>query len=707
MIPLVVSIIAKTETLQRDFARARGSMRTFEQATTKTSQVVYGLSRQLLTMVGVGGGLYALQRGLRRSVTEYASFEHGMAKVSTMLDDQTRRLLPDMKNEIRGMSIAYGEAKESMVEGLYDILSGQVKAEESTKLLEVAVRSAKGGFTESATTTKALIQVLKAYNWEVGKAERVSDIMHATVRQGRFTFEEYASEIGDIIGLAAFLDIRLEAVGASIATMTKAGLSADKAITALKNIMNQFLYPTEQARKAAAELGFTLDENSIKGDGLIKIMQGLSKAEARHIDILMPSIRGLVGFASQLKNVEELAKDYESIINSAGLTQKNLGIAMDTTTVSIDQMKMSFDKLYETVGEKLAPALNNLFINLRDIISVGPIDFFKDTAEVNQRAIEQYRQITKDTRAFTYPQGMLGPPVQPRESQMWDIILKKQWEAYDRNREEYMRRNFAGGGGGRFGGYGATGGWKELPPGNLEITPWAEQRMIDMQLKAEKLRQEEAFVGPTISPEMLKKKQELLRQQQEMADFISKKWAEVGRNIEMSMSDAFHSMIMDGASFKDAMERFALSIADTFARMASDMAARAIMGSLGFGAPFSQIGAIRGGGGILSIFGHKGGTVGNTGFQLRAVPASVFANAPRLHSGLMSDEFPAILQRGEEVIPKGGGNLGGKLDTLISILSQRQTINANIIDRRDVITRERIEGREGEGWTMNHIKRSG
>jgi len=36
----------------------------------------------------------------------------------------------------------------------------------------------------------------------------------------------------------------------------------------------------------------------------------------------------------------------------------------------------------------------------------------------------------------------------------------------------------------------------------------------------------------------------------------------------------------------------------------------------------------------------------------RQMPSHLFALAPRLHSGLMPDEFPAILQRGETVLPK-------------------------------------------------------
>ena len=49
---------------------------------------------------------------------------------------------------------------------------------------------------------------------------------------------------------------------------------------------------------------------------------------------------------------------------------------------------------------------------------------------------------------------------------------------------------------------------------------------------------------------------------------------------------------------------------------------------------------------------HKGGVVGVSDVPSRQMPSHLFALAPRLHSGLMPDEFPAILQRGETVLPK-------------------------------------------------------
>ena len=54
----------------------------------------------------------------------------------------------------------------------------------------------------------------------------------------------------------------------------------------------------------------------------------------------------------------------------------------------------------------------------------------------------------------------------------------------------------------------------------------------------------------------------------------------------------------------------------------------------------------------LALVRHAGGEADGTG-PWRQIPAWMIAVAPRLHNGLAPDEFPAVLQRGERVVPKG------------------------------------------------------
>lgn len=107
---------------------------------------------------------------------------------------------------------------------------------------------------------------------------------------------------------------------------------------------------------------------------------------------------------------------------------------------------------------------------------------------------------------------------------------------------------------------------------------------------------------------------------------------------------------------------------------------------------------------------HSGGVVGPVASRTRAVPSSWFANAPRYHSGgitgLAPDEYPAILQKNEEVLkasdPRNvmnmarSGAAGG---------SGPSSMRFVLVDDRDKVP-EAMAGAEGEKVTMMHIQRN-
>ncbi len=88
------------------------------------------------------------------------------------------------------------------------------------------------------------------------------------------------------------------------------------------------------------------------------------------------------------------------------------------------------------------------------------------------------------------------------------------------------------------------------------------------------------------------------------------------------------------------------------------------------------------------ITAHRGGIVGTDPLPVRALPADLFANAPRLHRGLAPGEFPAILQRGEGVFTPGQMAAMGS--------SGRTVVNVTVINNAgaEVAVRER-QGRDG------------
>ena len=135
-------------------------------------------------------------------------------------------------------------------------------------------------------------------------------------------------------------------------------------------------------------------------------------------------------------------------------------------------------------------------------------------------------------------------------------------------------------------------------------------------------------------------------------------------------------------------------IADKLMDMATNNLFDAAFGKSGTSSPlFGAISGASGGGllgGILlpGIL-HKGGIAGNDNVPTRAVPASAFAHAQRYHNGgiagLKPNEVLAILERGEQVIPKNQAQSGG--GTVVNIT------NHNDFRGVDPSMRAWIEGR--------------
>ena len=157
--------------------------------------------------------------------------------------------------------------------------------------------------------------------------------------------------------------------------------------------------------------------------------------------------------------------------------------------------------------------------------------------------------------------------------------------------------------------------------------------------------------------------------QLEMANDI-KTFGEIGNEVAYAIRDsfanAFADMILDAKDFKEAATGFLKSIASAMVQIMSMQIATKLMLGLGFGS-FGGGTPTMGGNTTMGNYAHGGGIVG-AGMLQKKVPAMTFSSAPRLHAGLQPDEFPAVLQRGETVTPKG--QAGGGANVEVNVINQ-------------------------------------
>jgi len=301
-------------------ADASGFMSTMGRMESRMRRFTSGITRSFSRLARYGAMGAAAYTAA--SIKAFATFEEQMANVSTMLDEHTMRFMPAYTKAVKNMAVEFGEGTDTITKGLYDILSASIEPAHAMDVLRTSMMAAKGGMTTTAIAADAITTILNSYQLEAKQADYVSDVLFATVKRGKITFGELASGIGMVVSVASTAGLAFEEVGAAIATMTRAGMPAQRAITALRAIISSMLSPTKESIIAAEEYGLELSSVTLKTEGLVGVIQKLSKASAEQIAAIFPNIRAMTGLAAQVKQVAGQVEDLRFMFDSTGKSQE-------------------------------------------------------------------------------------------------------------------------------------------------------------------------------------------------------------------------------------------------------------------------------------------------------------------------------------------------------------------------------------------------
>lgn len=321
---------------------------------------IRGLSVQMAKAGAIVGTAFAA--GTLKAISEAAKFQEQMQMVATMLDTQTKDLLPKFKTQLLDLSSKYAESTETLSKGLYDILSAGIDSSKAMGVLESAAIAAKAGLTDTGTAADAITTIINSYGLAAEDAGEVSDWMFSIVKRGKTTFNELAPVIGRVSSLASSAGLDMDELGAALATMTKSGIRTDEAITSLRGVMTAFLKPTKQAKEAAEELGIELSANTLRTQGLLPVLEKMSTATENQQTAIFGNIRALAGMSTILKDTSVFYEDLEFVQNKAGQTQEAFDKITATVTFKIAKMRQTLQNLVVMFGDKLLPVLEEHII---------------------------------------------------------------------------------------------------------------------------------------------------------------------------------------------------------------------------------------------------------------------------------------------------------------------------------------------------------
>lgn len=354
----------KMELLKTKLSDVSSKAKTFGEGFSKAGDGILKLSAPLAAL-GVLGSKVALD------------FEESMAKVSTVADT-SKISIGKLGDEVINLSNKYGKSSEEIGEALYQTISAGIDTTESLDFMNVALKNARGGFTDTVSSVDALTNVLMAYGMTAQDVTKISDQMFVMQNVGKITIGQVATEIGRVAPLASAAKVSTDELFTSLAVLTKNGIQSNEAITGLKAILSNIAKPTAEAKEAARGMGLQFSLSAVQAKGFagflndILIKTGGSQEKMVKLFGSVEALNAVLSLTSKTGK-EDFANTLEMMKNSSGETDKAFE-KMNTSGFSLAQ---SIEKI-KNVGVKLLPvveAVLNIVTPIATLISKipGPI----------------------------------------------------------------------------------------------------------------------------------------------------------------------------------------------------------------------------------------------------------------------------------------------------------------------------------------------
>ena len=278
--PTVRSVNASLETMKTQMAAAKQSVSGLSDKLTEHERIQKRTAKSIeqtgSKISGLSDKMALLSAPILAAATAgfklHSDFANGIAKISTLVDT-TVVSMQKVSDEIRAVSDETGAGVADLSESVYQAISAGVDAAHAVGFVKDMTIAAKAGFTDTTTAVNGVTTVLNAYGKSAEEAMAVTDQMLLAQNFGKTSFGEMAQSMGNVIPIAAQLNVSTQELFGSIAVLTKNGIRTSEAITGLKAAYSNILKPSAEAAKLAQSLGLEFNAAHLQSVGWVKFLE--------------------------------------------------------------------------------------------------------------------------------------------------------------------------------------------------------------------------------------------------------------------------------------------------------------------------------------------------------------------------------------------------------------------------------------------------
>ena len=334
----------------------------------KTTAIGRNLSTRLTLPLALAGGA---------AVKMSLDFEKSMTKITTLVGvaaEEVSKMSEGVKSLASEAGISAGEAADA----LFFITSAGLRGAEAMAVLEQSLKAAAVGLGETKTIADLSTSAINAFGSENITAAQATDVLVASVREGKLEADELAGAMGRVLPIASNMGISFNEVGAAFAAMSRTGTNATEAATQLRGILASILKPTSQAKEMLGDLGLSAEglRSSLREDGLLSTLEILKQkfeGNDEAAQLVFGNVRALTGIMDLLgASVDTTRQIFENMTDVTGTTAKSFEDLQQSGAFKLEKamatLKNTFTDLGGVIAETIVPVVIQIATKLTSLL---------------------------------------------------------------------------------------------------------------------------------------------------------------------------------------------------------------------------------------------------------------------------------------------------------------------------------------------------
>ncbi len=275
-------------------------------------------------------------------------FNQELARMSTLLGNATDSTdvfagkLDRAATSAIKLSAEFNIETTEVIKAFKEALSSGIDSEDLERFTRGAAQLATGLGVSLTESANILTGFKDSYQLSISQLTKANDILFNTVNYGKVNVEQLVTNFGRLLPIGKAAGISIEDLATGVAVLTRRGLTASQAVTAMTQVVNGLVSPSEKAQKALDAMGIATGDAAFSGRSLLQVVEEVRAATGGSGELL-----------GQLFNEERAKRGISSLTDSIDLI-KQVRVGIDETGTAAIASDRAMNTLWTNLGKSIA-----------------------------------------------------------------------------------------------------------------------------------------------------------------------------------------------------------------------------------------------------------------------------------------------------------------------------------------------------------------